>query len=114
MTTLVQTRDLSAPVKIRLAGTKVLVFGQLSWDTGDYVTNGIAVTAASFGLTTIDRIIFNGCSSILGANAYFDKANLKVKLFVDDIAGVSAEMGASALTAQSLAFIAVGDLTDGS
>jgi len=110
MSTLAVTYTIDQADPIHLSGDEYLVTGLVTVDTGDYVTNGIAVVPASFRLDTLQRIVL-GHSSILGVDAYYVKATEatgKIKVFKDDIAGVSAEHGASAMTAQSFPFIAVG------
>src|SRR5688572_12263625 len=107
MAAVVVTTNLDQADKVHLGGDRWLVTGEWTYDTGDYATNGLAVTAASLGLDSIDRLLV-GHSSILGVDAYWIKSTGKVKFFKDDIAGVSAEHAASAMTAQSVPFIAVG------
>ena len=108
MAAAVLTYNLDQPDKIHLGGGRYLVTGEITNDTGDYAAGGVAVTAASFGLDTIERLIV-GKPSIVRTSAYFVKSTLKIKIFLEDvISGIEAEIGAVALTASSTPFIAVG------
>ncbi len=104
----VLTYNLDQPDKVHLGGDRYLVTGEITTDTGDYAAGGTAVTAASFGLDTIDRLIV-GKPSIVRTSAYFVKSTLKIKLFIEDgTTGIEAEHPTSALTAASIPFVAVG------
>lgn len=107
MAAAVLTFNLDQPDKVHLGGGRYLVSGEITTDTGDYATGGLTVAAASFGLDTIDRLIV-GHSSILGIDPYWIKSTGKIKVFKDDAGGISAEHAASALTAQSIPFVAIG------
>ena len=106
MAALVVTTILDQPDRLPVTGQDALVSGEFVLDTGDYASGGFAVAASSLSADTIVRLIV-GHSSILGVDAYWIKSTGKVKLFKDDIAGVSAEHAASAATAQSIPFVAV-------
>ncbi len=107
MAAAVLTFNLDQPDKVHLGGGRYLVSGEITTDTGDYATNGLAVTAANFGGDTIERVLLGG-SSIGRTHVYFVKSTLKIKVFLEDgTTGIEAEHGASALTAQSWPFIAV-------
>lgn len=107
MTTLVLTTILDQPERVQLAGDRWLVSGEFVTDTGDYVTNGIAIAASLLNADTIERLIV-GKPSIVRTSAYWIKSTGKIKIFLEDtISGIEAEHAASALTAQSIPFIAV-------
>lgn len=107
MAAAVLTYNLDNADRIQLGGNQWLVTGEITADTGDYAAGGVAVTAANFNATTIDRLILGG-TSILGTHVYWVKSTLKIKVFKEDaISGVEAEHAASALTAQTWPFIAV-------
>lgn len=101
------TYNLDQPDKVHLGGGRYLVTGEITFDTGDYATGGVAISASNLGLDTIDRFIV-GHSSILGIDPYWIKSTGKLKVFKDDAGGISAEHAASALTAQSIPFVAIG------
>lgn len=93
---------------LHLGGNRYLVTGEITTDTGDYASNGIALTASNFLLDSFDRVIV-GKPSIIRTSAYWVKSTGKLKIFVEDaISGIEAEHPASALTAQSIPFVIVG------
>lgn len=102
------TYNLDTPDKVHLGGGRYLVTGDITFDTGDYATGGISLSASSFGLDTIDRVLV-GKPSIVRTSVYWIKSSGKLKVFIEDaISGIEAEHAASALTAQTIPFVAVG------
>lgn len=108
MAAAVLTTNLGQADKVHLGGGKYLITGTITSDTGDYATGGLAVTAATFALDRLDTL-FVATSSIISTRPYFDKANLKIKVFKEDgISGIEVEHAASALSAQVWPYIAIG------
>lgn len=104
----VLTYNLDQPDKIHASGDVYIVTGEITFDTGDYAAGGLAITAASLGLDSVQRLLV-GKTSIIRTSAYWLKSTGKLKIFLQDsISGIEAEHAASALTAQSIPFIAVG------
>ncbi len=102
------TYNLDQPDKVHLGGGRYLVTGEITFDTGDYATGGVAISASNLGLDTIDRFIV-GKTSIIKTSAYWIKSTGKLKVFLEDgTSGIEAEHAASALTAQSIPFVAIG------
>jgi hypothetical protein len=108
MAAAVLTYNLDQADKVHLGGDRYLVTGDITTDTGDYASGGVAVTAASFGLDTIDRLLV-GKPSIVATSVYWIKSTLKLKIFLENsISGIEAEHGVSALTASTIPFVVVG------
>jgi hypothetical protein len=107
MAAAVFTYNLDNADRIQLGGNQWLVTGEITSDTGDYAAGGVAIAASSLNADTIDRLIV-GKTSIIKTSAYWIKSTGKLKIFLEDvISGIEAEHAASALTAQSIPFIAV-------
>ena len=78
-------------------GDKHVVTAKLTW--ANYATTDV-VTAASLGLSYVTDL-FVGQPNVLGTNVVWDQvqgASPGVNIYVDDIAGVSAEAAAAANT----------------
>ena len=107
MAAAVLTYNLDNADRIQLGGNQWLVTGEITSDTGDYAAGGLTIAASSLNADTIDRLIV-GKTSIVKTSAYYVKSTGKIKIFLEDaISGIEAEHAASALTAQSIPFIAV-------
>lgn len=65
-----------------------------------YASGGMAVTAANFGLRTLDHLDVGGCSVDGAILLMYDKANQKVKAFT----AVGTEAGAVDLSAAGKSF----------
>lgn len=66
-------------------GKQLWVTGKLVADNGDYAADGLAVTAATFGLSRLDSVDVHGLasdgdSSLLFEGAYYDAPNKKIQL----------------------------------
>jgi hypothetical protein len=106
------TYNLDQPDLIHLEGDDYLVTGTITTDTGDYAAGGLAIVPSTFGLDTYETFIL-GPSSIATIHTYFIPGASyilgKIKLFKEDgTTGIEAEHAASALTAQTWPFIAIG------
>jgi hypothetical protein len=75
-------------------GDRKVVNATLAYDTGDYAAGGIAVTAAQFGLTVIEAVLFQGAALDVSATPtalmpQWNHGDLKVRLFEAAAAGAS-------------------------
>ena len=66
-------------------GKQTWVTGKLVSDNGDYAANGLAVTAAMFGLSRLDSLDVHGLASdgdsaLLFEGAYYDAPNKMIQL----------------------------------
>ena len=78
-------------------GTQFMVRARITWTT--YATTDV-VTAASLGLSYVTHLEVNQ-PDVLGTNVAWDRtvgASPGLNIYVDDIAGVSAEAAAAANT----------------
>lgn len=101
------TYNIDQPSRIHLRGDRYLITGEVTLDTGDYAAGGFALNATNLGVDVVERVLV-GKPSIVRTSAYWIKSTSKVKVFLEDvITGIEAEHAASALTAQSIPFIAV-------
>lgn len=92
-------------------GTKRVVLAKLAFDTGDYADGGIAVTAAQFGLTSIDAVIPQGASfsASLANVAAWDQSASKIVMFECGADGdMLDEKPAEAMTATTLYVTVIG------
>lgn len=93
-------------------GTKRVVLAKLVFDTGDYADGGISVTAAQFGLTSIDAVIPQGASFTATAADVpaWDQANSKIVLFQTGTAADAPlnEKGVEAMLAETLYVLVIG------
>ncbi len=85
-------------------GRQSVVTGQLVSDNGDYAVGGLAVTAATFGLSRLDSLAIHGpaidgTGAILAEPAVYDAAAGKVTMFTS--AGDGDPMDESNTTALS-------------
>ncbi len=67
-------------------GRQTQVTGKLVSDNGDYAAGGLAVTAATFGLSRLDSLnvdgtVIDGTGAILAESAAYDDAAGKVTFF---------------------------------
>lgn len=98
-------------------GDRRAVSATLAFDTGDYVTGGIPVTAAQFGLSVLDEIIPLGAAldvaatpSALLARWVYSASAPKIQLFESAGAGASlTEKPAEAMgTGATMRVLAIG------
>ena len=68
-------------------GKQKYVSGVLTSDNGDYAAGGLAVTAATFGLSRLDDVDIHGVVSdgatagVLAEGAYYDATTKKIQFF---------------------------------
>lgn len=93
---------------IQLKGDLHLAIGEITFDTGDYASGGVALAASLFSLDSV-LAVNNGGSSIVRTHGYWVPSTGKFKIFIEDgTSGIEAEHGASALTAQSYPVVVLG------
>jgi len=91
----------------QLAGDRWLVTGTITNDTGDSTTSGVLYPVAQLDATTIDRLLITS-TSVIRTHAWWDKSSGKIEHFIEDgTTGDEAEVGAAALGAQTMSFIAI-------
>jgi hypothetical protein len=114
MTVLAVTITLDQENPIQLSGDDYMISGTFTYDTGDYVAGGNIVSAtgaqclANFRLNSVTRLITDG-GSIGNHRHVWLKSTGAVKTF-HKLTGdfLPVEHAASAMTAQTIGFIAFG------
>lgn len=90
-----------------LQGDRWLVTGTITNDTGDDAAGGTLYPIAQLDATSVDRLVLFG-TSIIQTHAYWIKSSGKIAFFhEDDTTGSETAVGAAALAASTIPFIAV-------
>lgn len=80
---------------IHLGGDLYLWAGKITFDSS-YPTNGEAIAASDFGGDEILSVSLNAAADVVTKFAYWDRANSKIKIFVEDgTSGICAEAGST-------------------
>jgi hypothetical protein len=85
MATAVLTFTADSPGGRERVGKQTVVRGRLVSDDGDYAATGLAVTAATFGLSRLDQVDVHGLvadgatAATLFEGAYYDKTAGKIQ-----------------------------------
>jgi hypothetical protein len=72
-------------------GSEKVVRGTFTFDSV-YPTGGEAVTAATFGLSSLSWLALDNATDVVTKVARWDRANSKIMLFIDDaVTGIPAQ-----------------------
>jgi hypothetical protein len=90
-----------------LSGDYWLLTGWINTDTGDDAAGGQAYAVTQLDATTIERLVLFG-TSVVRTHATWIKSTGKIAFFKEDgTSGIEAAVGAAALDAQTVPFLAV-------